>query len=439
MENIAGLQFSLEELEGLNRNMKVIVPPAPIEEEVQKRLQKLAKTSRMNGFRPGKVPFTVIAKRFNEGVRQEVIGETMQSSFYQAVTEKELQPAGFPHIEIVQNEAGKGLEYLAKFEVYPKIELADLSVVTLEKEVVEITEQDLDTMVETLRKQRTTWNTVERAATTGDRVKIDLVGSVDGKEFEGGQAEGIELVIGSNMMPEGFEEQLKGVSAGDEKEITDTLPETYPNPDLAAKNAVFKVTIHGVKEPQLPEVDEEFIKAFGVEDGSIVGLRKEIRNNMQRELDLRLKSTLKNRALDLVLENNALSVPNALIEGELHKMMHKNQAPEHAHHHNHDDATTEQKADARKRVALGMLLAEVIQQQKISPDAAQIRAEIEKIAAPFEDKEMVINWYYADEQRLDEIQNLVLENQVVDWIVGQMKIKEKPATFDQVMNPGKSY
>lgn len=435
MENISDLQFTLENAGGLKRSMKVAVPAAPIETEIGKRLQQLAKTTRMNGFRPGKVPFKVVTNRFASGVRQEVVGETLQSTFYQAMAKQELLPAGLPKIEITCNEAGKDLEYQANFEVYPHIDLAGLGGLTLQKEVVEIADEDIDRMAETLRKQRTTWNPVERGAGDGDKVKLDLDATVDGEKFAGGSAKDVALIIGANSMPDGFEDQLKGLSSGDEKAITVTLPATYPEEKYASRPATFQVRVRQVEEPVLPELDEAFIKAFGVEDGSMAGFRQELRNNMQRELDSRLYRTMKNRVFDLLLENNRADLPEALVEAELHKMMHQGQGHQHAHDHDHRDATAEQRTTAEKRVALGLVLAEIVRQQSISPDAELVRKEVEKIAAPFEDKDMVINWYYDQEERLGDIRNMVLENQVVDWMIGQMKIEAKPAGFQDVMNP----
>ncbi|WP_288371698.1 trigger factor, partial [uncultured Marinobacter sp.] len=314
------MQVSVETTSGLERRMTVGIPADRIENEVNKRLQQTAKRARVDGFRPGKVPMSVIRKRFGASAHQEVIGEVIQSSFYEAIMQEKLNPAGAPSVEPKSMEAGKDFEYVATFEVYPEVTLAGFEAISVERPESEVTEADVDTMLETLRKQNTRFEAVERAAENGDQVTIDFVGKIDGEAFQGGTANGTNLVLGSGRMIPGFEEGLVGAKAGDSLTLKVTFPEDYQNLDLAGKAAEFETTVQAVAAPALPELNDEFFAQFGVNEGGLEGFRAEVRKNMERELRQAIKTKVKGQVMDGLLKTNTVEVPKALISNEIDRL-----------------------------------------------------------------------------------------------------------------------
>ncbi|MCG7814111.1 trigger factor, partial [Alteromonas sp. MCA-1] len=300
------MQVSVETTQGLERRLTITVPADTVDSAVKSRLQQLAKTQRINGFRPGKVPVNVIKKRFGQAVRQEVAGDVMQQNFYQAVIQEKIQPAGMPKFELTKDEDGQDLEFTASFEVYPEVEVKGVSDIEIEKPVVEITDEDLDNMMETLQKQHATWKEVKRKAKKDDKVIIDFVGSIDGEEFEGGKAEDFALELGKDRMIPGFEKPLVGAKAGEEVTIEVTFPEDYHAENLKGKDAVFQTTVKKVEGLNLPKVDEEFAKLFGVEEGGVDALKAEVRKNMQRELNQTLKAQVKEDVIAKLVEANEI-------------------------------------------------------------------------------------------------------------------------------------
>lgn len=430
------MQVSVETTSGLERRMTVGIPADRIENEVNKRLQQTAKRARVDGFRPGKVPMSVIRKRFGASAHQEVIGEVIQSSFYEAIMQEKLNPAGAPSVEPKSMEAGKDFEYVATFEVYPEVTLAGFEAISVERPESEVTEADVDTMLETLRKQNTRFEAVERAAENGDQVTIDFVGKIDGEAFQGGTANGTTLVLGSGRMIPGFEEGLVGAKAGDSLTLNVTFPEDYQNLDLAGKAAEFETTVQAVAAPALPELNDEFFAQFGVNEGGLEGFRAEVRKNMERELRQAIKTKVKGQVMDGLLKTNTVEVPKALISNEIDRL--REQAVQQFGGANIQASQLPAELfeeQAKRRVSLGLIVAEVVKQNDIKPDNDRVRAMVEELASAYQEPEQVINWYYQNEQQLGEIQSVVLEEQVVDTVLQKAQVTDKKVAYEEAVKP----
>lgn len=432
------MQVSVETTSGLQRRMTVTVPEEKIDQAVESRLKNLARTVKIQGFRPGKVPFKVVKQRYEGQVRDEVVSEVMQSSFIEAVGQEKLRPAGSPEIDAKPVTPGQGLEYTATFEVYPEISVASLEGVEIKTPTCEVSEADIDHMLDTIRKQHQEWEAVERAAADGDQVTIDFTGTIDGEPFQGNQGNDVPIVLGQGRMIAGFEEGLTGAKTGEERTLDVTFPEDYRATELAGKTAQFAVTVKSVEAPKLPEVDEAFAKRLGVASGKVEDLRAEVRTNMEREVAQAQKSKAKQAVMDKMLEINSLEVPQALVDNEakvLAKQMTDNLARQGA---NPADLKLDPAAfdeQARRRVTLGLILAEIVNQQNLSADAARVRKTIEDMASAYEHPDEVVKWYYADKSRLSEVESIVLEEQVVEWALGQAKVVDEPLSFQQLMYP----
>ena len=431
------MQVTEESVNGLEHKIKIQVPSADIDSAVNKKLQSLAKEARLNGFRPGKVPMQVIRKRYGGQVRQEVLGEVINESYQNALTQENYRPAGMPSIEPVASEQdSEDFSYLATFEVYPEIELASLAGASVTKTESSVEDSDLDEMMETLREQRKIWNDVDRSAEQGDQVVMDFKGSIDGEEFAGGSATEAPLVLGSNSMIPGFEDQLMGVSKGDEKEISVNFPEDYRATELAGKEAQFQINVLAVKMSELPEVNEDFAKEFGVEEGGVEALRADIKQNMERELNQALENRDKQAVMDLLLEKNDFPVPGSLVKEEIERlrkqMIEQMQTPEGSEPELADEIF---ESDAQRRVKLGLLIAEVIRKNEIKPDPDKVRSTIESIASSYEDPRQVVDYYYANQEYMQNVEGLVLEQQVTEWVMGEATIESQPVAFKEVMNP----
>ncbi|PBK04022.1 trigger factor [Pseudomonas abyssi] len=430
------MQVSVETTSGLERRMTVGIPADRIENEVNKRLQQTAKRARVDGFRPGKVPMSVIRKRFGASAHQEVIGEVIQSSFYEAVMQEKLNPAGAPSVEPKSMEEGKDFEYIATFEVYPEVTLAGFEGISVERPESEVTDADVDTMLETLRKQNTRFEAVERAAENGDQVTIDFVGKIDGEAFQGGTANGTNLVLGSGRMIPGFEEGLVGAKAGDNLTLNVTFPEDYQNLDLAGKAAEFETTVQEVAAPALPELDDEFFAQFGVTEGGLDGFRAEVRKNMERELRQAIKTKVKAQVMDGLLESNTVEVPKALISSEIDRLREQAVQQFGGGNFNASQLPAELfEEQAKRRVSLGLIVAEVVKQNDIKPDNDRVRAMVEELASAYQEPEQVVNWYYQNEQQLGEIQSVVLEEQVVDTVLQKAQVTDKKVAYEEAVKP----
>ena len=425
------MQVSVEAGEGLERKLTVQVPAETVEMEVNNRLNSIKNTVRIDGFRPGKVPFKVVKQKYSGSILQEVAGELMQSTFREAVTQENLQPAGDPVIKTEELALGKAMEYTATFEVYPEVALAPVADLAIEKTEASVEASDVEKMIDVLRKQKMDWTEVERAAANDDRISIDFVGSVDGEKFDGGSANDMPIVLGAGQMIPGFEEHLLGLKAGDETTFKVSFPEDYASSELAGKEAEFAVTAKKVEEPKMPEVDEEFAKAFGVESGDVEQLKSDIKDNMARELDRKLRTMLKSNVMDALVAANAIDVPTAIVQQEAETL--KKQTEVQTPGSNLTvDAFME---DAKRRVQLGMILAEVAKTSELQIDADMIKQRVEEMAKDYDDPDEFVNYYMGNQELLSGIQTLVMEDKVVDWIAEQASISTKKSSFDEVMNP----
>ncbi len=432
------MQVSVENMSGIERRLTVSIDEDRINDAVQSKLKDLTKTVKLDGFRKGKVPMSVVKQQYGSRVRQEIIGDLIQSTFYEAVSNEKLRPAGLPDINTKEMAPGKGLEYTATFEVYPEVGIASFAAESIEKPVSEISDADVDKMVEIIRKQNMEWHEVDRAAEEGDKVSVDFRGTIEGEPFEGGEGKDMVVELGQKRMIDGFEEGLKGAKAGDELTLDLTFPENYQVEDLKGKPVQFAIKVNRVEAPVLPELNADLAKKLGVEDGDLDKMREEIRNNMQRELDSKLKSKLKEGVMDKLMSLHPIDIPAALVEEEarlLAEQMKQNLASQGMGQQELNLPIDMFKGEAEKRVGLGLIMSEIVKQNDIKIDPERVKKTIENIARPYEQPEEVIKWYYSDKRRLGEVESLVLEEQVVDWVMEQAKVEEKSYNFDELMNP----
>ncbi|MFT5047113.1 MAG: trigger factor [Porticoccaceae bacterium] len=432
------MQVSVETTQGLERRMTVALPSEDIDSAVMERLQSLSKTTRINGFRPGKVPFKVVKKRYEPQVRSEVLGSMINRSYFDAVQQEKLRPAGQPDIvpgENSEDDSEAGFSFVATFEVYPDFDPVFNDSIRVTRPLVSIEQSDIDEMLENLRKQRTEFTVVEREAQNDDQIVIDFVGRMDGEEFDGGEAEKAPLVLGSNSMIPGFESQLIGMKAGEEKTIQITFPEKYQAEHLAGKETEFDITVHEVKESTLPELTEDLIRTFGIEDGTLESLRADIRKNMERELKTRVENQVKTQVMDGLVELNPIDVPRSLVTEEIQRQREQLMQQMPADSDSSmlaDELFTEQ---ATRRVKLGLVVAEIIQRNEIKADAAAVRAQVEQMASSYQDPQQVIDYYYGNPEMLKNIEGLVLEDAVTTSVLDAATVSDEPTTFKDIMNP----
>ncbi len=432
------MQVSVESTSALERRMTVGVPAERIETEVNKRLQQTASRAKVPGFRPGKVPMSVIRQRYEDSARQEALGDLIQATYYEAIVAQKLNPAGAPAVEPKVFEKGKDLEYVATFEVFPEIQLAGFEGLTIERQQAEVQDSDVDNMLEILRKQNTRFEAVERAAENGDQLNIDFVGKIDGEAFAGGSAKGTPLVLGSGRMIPGFEEALVGVKAGEERVINPTFPADYQNLDLAGKTAEFTITVNSVSAPQLPELNDEFFALFGIKEGGIDGFRAEVRKNMERELRQAIKSKVKNQVMEGLLAANPVEVPKALIASEVNRL--RVQAVQQFGGNIKPDQLPAElfEEQAKRRVVLGLIVAEVVKKTELKPDENRVRELIEEMASAYQEPQQVVAWYLKNEQQLNEVRSVVLEEQVVDTVLQQAKVTDKAVSYEEAVKPAEA-
>lgn len=432
------MQVSVETTSGLERLMTVSVPAERIDQDVNKRIQQTARTVRIDGFRPGKVPAKVVKQRYGKGIREEVLGQVVQETFYQALQQEELTPAGSPAIDFTKDAEGENLEYTAKFEVYPEIALVDFSSVEIERKSAEVQDADLDQMIETLRKQQANWNEVEREAAEGDRVRIDFEGFVDGEAFDGGKGEGMDLVLGSNTMIPGFEDQIAGAKAGSDVELNVTFPESYQAENLQGKDAVFKVKVHTVSEQVLAELNEEFYEKFGLEEKTEEAFRAEVKKNMDRELGQALKMKLKDQVFSKLIDVNPIEVPAALIDSEIDNLR-RQAVMQFAGADSGMDHTALPKEmfqdQAERRVKIGLLMQEVIKVNELEADDERVKSTLEEMAETYQDPQQVIDWYMGNEEMLGQIKGLVLEEQVVDKLLDAAQVTDSEVSYEDAIKP----
>src|SRR5690606_18477649 len=409
------MQVSVETTSGLERRMTVGVPADKVDQAVENKLREAQKNIRLDGFRPGKVPLREVKRRFGAAVRNEVLADVMRESFLEAVEKENLQPAGLPGFEATRNEGGQDLEFVATFEVFPEVELADLSTIEVEKPVAEITDADVDEMIETLRSQRSDFAEVDRAAEQGDRVNIDYKGLKDGEAFEGGSAAGQNLELGSGSMIPGFEDGIVGMKAGEEKDIDVTFPQEYHSEELKGQAVVFQIKVNKVEAKALPEVDAEFMKAFGVEDGDLETFKTEVRNNMERELKNAVSGKVKEQTMDGLAKLHEFDLPAALIKQEIDRMRQQ-MVQQFGGGQQFDASMLPEELfrdQAERSVRLGLVVRAILEKNDLKPDADRVKARVEDIAAQYEQPQELINWIYNNPQQLQQIEGAVLEDQVV--------------------------
>ncbi|WP_428945424.1 trigger factor [Pantoea sp. FN060301] len=429
------MQVSVETTQGLGRRVTITVDKDVIENAVKSELVSVAKKVRIDGFRKGKVPMTVVAQRYGASVRQDVLGDLMQRNFVDAIIKEKINPAGAPNYVPGQYAQGEDFTFTVEFEVYPEVELKGLESIEIEKPVVSVTDADVDAMLDTLRKQQATWKETDRAAEANDRATIDFSGSVDGEEFEGGKASDFVLAMGQGRMIPGFEEGVVGHKAGETFTIDVNFPEDYHAENLKGKAAKFEIVLKKVEESELPEFTEEFIKRFGVEDGSVEGLRAEVRKNMERELKGAIRNRVKTQAIDGLVNANEIDVPAALIDGEIDVL--KRQAAQRF-------GGNEQQAlelprelfeeQAKRRVVVGLLLGEVIRTHELKADEERVKTLIEEMASAYEDPSEVIEFYGKNNELMNNMRNVALEEQAVEAVLEKAKVTEKETNFQELMN-----
>lgn len=421
----------LENTGALKRRLMLSLPTTEVEQQVATRLNQLARQARVNGFRPGKAPLSVVRRQHEARLRDEVVGELLQGKFIEGLGEHQLRPAGNPDIRAEPADGGDALRFSASFEVFPDITLADLSGVALSLPNATVTDNDVEMMLDRMRRQRAEWPEVARPAARDDRVMIDFVGTIDGVAFEGGTAQDVPIVLGSGTLIGDFEDQLLGASAGDDRTVKVSFPADYPRDTLAGKDAQFAVTVKAVQEIALPEMNTEFVQAFGIEDGDLDALRARLRERLEQELTTALRRRRKAAVMQLLEQQHQFDLPHSLVHQEAHSLAHQAQQRNPAVDPHADMAPYE--AEAERRVKLGLLLAEITQREGLKTDPARVRAEIERMAAGFDDKDMVINWYYSQPERLQEVENMALEEQLVDWVLSKVQVTEEVLSFDDAV------
>ncbi|CNI47589.1 MULTISPECIES: trigger factor [Yersinia] len=429
------MQVSVETTQGLGRRVTITVAADSIEKAVKSELVKAAKNVRIDGFRKGHVPMNIVEQRYGASVRQDVLGDLMQRNFVDAIIKEKINPAGAPNYVPGQYKQGEDFTYSVEFEVYPEVELKDLESIEVEKPVVEVNDADVDTMLETLRKQQATWKETDAAVTAEDRVTLDFTGSIDGEVFEGGKASDFVLAMGQGRMIPGFEEGVIGHKAGEEFTIDVNFPEDYHAENLKGKSAKFDIVLKKVEVRELPELTEEFIKRFGVADGSLAGLRAEVRKNMERELKGAVRNRVKTQAIDGLVSANEIDVPAALVEGEIDVL--RRQAAQRFGGNEKQAAELPRELfeeQAKRRVVVGLLLGEVISQHELKADEDRVKALIEEMASAYEDPQEVIEFYSKNKELMNNMRNVALEEQAVETLLAKAKVTEKPTTFSELMN-----
>lgn len=430
------MQISVESTGALERRMNIQVPAQRVDQAINERLQSLSRTVRINGFRPGKVPVNVVRKQYGAAVRQEVIEGLVQTTFSEAVTGQKLNPAGGPRIEEFKADEGQDLSYRAVFEVYPEFELKGVEGLTINRPAVEVAEADIDAMIDNLRRQQATYVKVERAAKDTDRVTIDFEGKIDGVAFDGGKGSNFPVVVGAGRMLPEFEAGLQGIKAGETREVSVNFPADYAAANLAGKAAVFTITAHSVEEQQLAEANDEFAKLFGITEGGIAKLREEVADNMRRELAENIRGRVRQQVFDGLLAANAIEVPAVLVANQVRDMQVDAGRQAGARDASQLPPAERFQEPARRRVALGLVLGEVIKTSGITVDRNKVQAKVQEMAEQYPDPAQALKAYRENQDAQRQIENLVLEEQVIEWLLERAKVTEQPMSFKELMNFG---
>jgi len=433
------MQISIEITNGLERRLTISLPSEQFEQQISERLEKAAQSIRLPGFRPGKIPMKEVRRRYGPAVRAEVAGELMQSSFVEAIGKESLSPAGSPTLDVVKMDPGIDFEFTATFEVFPNVELSDLAKLQIKRPEAQITDADLEQMIERLREQRAEHEAVERPAAEGDQVTVDFVGTLDGEAFEGGSGEGVSFVVGAGQMIEDFDNAVRGMSSGEEKEFPATFPDDYNAEHLQGKTARFTITVKEIAESKQPELDDEFFKAFGVEEGGEEAFRKDVRENMQREMDSAARNQLKSQVMDQLHANHTVQLPAVVVGNEIQALKQQmlQQFQMYGQQGNADqidlpdDLFTEQ---AERRVAVGLIVNEIVSKAELSADPERVKLRIEEMASGYAEPQQVINYYMSNAEQRQQIEMAVLEDQVVDHILEQASIEQVASNYNDVIS-----
>ena len=421
----------------LERRLDLALAISDLDKEIDQRLKRLGKNAKMPGFRPGKVPANIVKQQYGEQARHEALNEALDRAFGEAVKTQQLRVAGYPSIEPKTSESTTHIEFTAVFEVYPEIKLGELKDVEIERPVLEVGAAEMDNTLNVLRKQRVRYEPVDRVAAKGDEVTIDFLGKKDGEPFQGGQANDYPFVLGEGSMLADFENAVTGLKAGEDKTFEMTFPADYFSKDLAGQTVSFEIKVKEVRESILPEIDAEFAKTLGVGDGDVDKMRAEIETNLKREVKKRLQSKVKDQVMDALLKVNPIDVPNALVEMEIQRLMQAaRQDMEQRGGAKMKDFPMQREwfvDQAKRRVSLGLVLSEIVKVNELHAKADQVKAIVEDAAQSYEHPEEVIRWYYAQPQRLSEIEGVAIEDNVVAWALSSAKVVDKPAVFDELM------
>lgn len=430
------MQVSVEIKDGLERELTVEFSKSDMDEVVKTRLQSLTKTAKINGFRPGKIPLTVIKKRYSAQVEAEALNEKLQQSYFEAISQEKLNPAGQPEIDLVDTDNKEIITYKAILEIYPEITPASLAEQAFEKAIVTIDEEDIDSTVDNILKQNQTFTDSENAAKEGDQVIVDFVGTIDGETFKGNEGQQVPVTIGQGHMIDGFEKGIKGTKAGDEVSLDLNFPEEYHYKEVAGKPVNFAIKVSQVKESVLPELNDEFFVKFGISDGGVDSFRAEVKKNMQLELDKAVAARLKNQVMDAIVEANEIIVPKALIEEEAKSMAQQMRQQYQIKQQGEAELDTSLfQAQAKRRVALGLILADIVKVNKIEASDDTVKEKINELAGTYENPQEVMDYYMSHKEKLSEIQSFIMEEKIVDWACEQGTVAEKDFSFTEFMNP----
>ena len=436
METPAETTAEARAASSLERRLDLAVALADLDKDVDARLKKMGRNVKMAGFRPGKVPFNIVRQQYGHQAHSEALNEALDKAFGEAVRAQNLRVAGYPRIEAKNTGSTTHVEFSAVFEVYPEIKVGDVSGESVERPQLEVTAAEIDQTLDILRKQRVTFQDADRAAAKGDRVVIDFTGRKDGEVFQGGQAADYPFVLGEGMMLPDFETAVEGLKAGDSKTFDLTFPADYFSKDLAGQTVQFEIAVKKVQSAQLPEVDSAFAESLGIAGGDVAKMRSEIEGNLKREVKKRISGRVKDQVMDVLVKTTPIEVPNALVEMEVHRLMEAARQDMANRGMKTKDLPMQPEwfaEQAKRRVTLGLILAELVKAESLHATADQVKAQIEEMAQSYENPDEVVRWYYAQPQRLADVEALVLEDNVVAWVLARAKVSDKAVAFDEIM------
>lgn len=428
------MQVSVENTGDIARKMTVVIPSKRLETVSEDRLQQVAKTVKIDGFRPGKVPFNVVRSRYAESVYFEVVQQVIDETLREALQQEKIVPAALPEVTPTTMESGKDLEYVADFDVYPEFKKLDLTGVKIKKATAKVAKKDIDETIDTIRKQHIDWKEVSRKSKEGDRVLVDFNGTIDGAEFSGGKAEQFPVVLGEGQMLPEFDKGLRGVKADESPTVKVQFPKDYPGEEVAGKTAEFAITVHSVSESVLPEVDEEFIKKFQAE--SVEKFRTDVEKNLETNVESTLSNLNRSRVLNAVIEENKVSVPRKMIEEETDRMItiQKDQMKQKGMNPDQFNPNRDElKPEAERRVALGLMMMDIVNKEGIKVDETKVKEYVERMAASYQDPQQLIDYYYSDQQAIKQVESVVLENQVVDHLLATAIVSDEKVVVSELL------